>query len=348
MDATAQPTALETVTTTEGVIGLVVCILGWGTANVFVKAPSVVRAKLHPCVLIFPPAVATGVIGMLIGAFTGISPYGVLGGALWGPGKIAIVIATAQWTGLGVSQSVTSGSAIISSFVAGLVFLREPIGNLPIKIGCLGLLMAGVAGITAVRVAAARAADDARELESRSDFDEEKPEKGTGERTEPLAGVELEAEPAASSERRKTLLGVSSCLVGGIGIGCSNMPYFYEPAETRSPLRYLAGYAIGQLLAHALVTLPYLALGGSAKGMWSAWAPLAANGALFILGYWGSVVSTAAFGLAVGYPLAQMNLIVAGFWSVFFFQEVRGARLIAAFLTCCLALGVGGAGLKLA
>ena len=34
MDATAQPTALETVTTTEGVIGLVVCILGWGTANV--------------------------------------------------------------------------------------------------------------------------------------------------------------------------------------------------------------------------------------------------------------------------------------------------------------------------
>ena len=36
-------------------------------------------------------------------------------------------------------------------------------------------------------------------------------------------------------------------------------------------------------------------------------------------------------GLAVGFPLAQCALMVAGLWGIFYFREMRGARPIALF-----------------
>jgi glucose uptake protein GlcU len=65
---------------------------------------------------------------------------------------------------------------------------------------------------------------------------------------------------------------------------------------------------------------------------------------LFLVGYLGRVMASAAFGISVGYPISQSALVVAGLWCVFYFQ---GDSLIAGFFVACGLIVLGGVGLKL-
>jgi len=42
-----------------------------------------------------------------------------------------------------------------------------------------------------------------------------------------------------------------------------------------------------------------------------------------------------------------MALVVAGLWSVFYFEEIKGTELTTAFFVACFMVILGGTGLKL-
>ena len=54
------------------------------------------------------------------------------------------------------------------------------------------------------------------------------------------------------------------------------------------------------------------------------------------------MASLSKYGEAVGYPLSQSALLVAGILGIIVFKEVKGGRKIAGFLLCGLIL-LGGA-----
>ena len=56
----------------------------------------------------------------------------------------------------------------------------------------------------------------------------------------------------------------------------------------------------------------------------------------------GQVMGIVSLGVSVGMPLSQLNLVVAGLWAIFYYQELSSPRLVAIFLLALL-IDVGGA-----
>ena len=116
-------------------------------------------------------------------------------------------------------------------------------------------------------------------------------------------------------------------------------------------LRFLVGFCFGQLPLHLLCLLTWWLCSEAGVGWREEWGGacfhLFMNGFLFLVGYLGSVMASAAFGISVGYPISQSALVVAGLWSVFYFKEIQGDSLIAGFFVACGLIVLGGVGLKL-
>ena len=71
--------------------------------------------------------------------------------------------------------------------------------------------------------------------------------------------------------------------------------------------------------------------------------PYAVAGALcYSCAQAGQVMGIVSLGVSVGMPLSQLNLVVAGLWSIFYYEEVSSPRLVAIFLMAML-IDVGGA-----
>ena len=66
------------------------------------------------------------------------------------------------------------------------------------------------------------------------------------------------------------------------------------------------------------------------------------GGLIFSLAFVGQLYAILALTDSVGMPLSQLNLVVAGIWGVFYFQEVRGwAAVTCFFLAAACACAAG-------
>jgi glucose uptake protein len=123
-------------------IGSAIC---WGTFFVPVKKVQVSD--------IFQLQGSTGIGALLfaipIGFFWGfaILPSGLLGGAIWTAGNI-LALYSVRLIGLSRTSPLLAGFSILVSFLWGILFFGEKFNHMPVAIGAIVLLLAGLPFIT--------------------------------------------------------------------------------------------------------------------------------------------------------------------------------------------------------
>lgn len=63
---------------------------------------------------------------------------------------------------------------------------------------------------------------------------------------------------------------------------------------------------------------------------------------IFSMAVLGQVITIITFGDAIGMPLTQLNLVVAGLWGIFYYQEIQGTKPISLFVFAMLMATAGG------
>jgi len=134
------------------------------------------------------------------------------------------------------------------------------------------------------------------------------------------------------------VIGGSCAVITGVLYGCQGITITHGEAN---PLGTGASMMLTQLPLMALIVLLGLSTMDVEKGQ-SRWRPQGKlrlqsvlfslfGGALFGVGFVGQNFVVAYFGAAVGVPLTQSNLVVAGLWGICAFREVQGVDLIGLF-----------------
>ena len=58
------------------------------------------------------------------------------------------------------------------------------------------------------------------------------------------------------------------------------------------------------------------------------WCPGLVSGGLLTMGMLGNIISVTHLGQGIGNSITQAKIIVGGLWGIFYFQEVRGIRIL--------------------
>lgn len=139
------------------------------------------------------------------------------------------------------------------------------------------------------------------------------------------------------------ILGALFAVGTGALYGCQGL--FLSNAHSGAPIPNGASMMLTQFpLMIAFAVLRWLLVRGEdPRGDLTMRAILLAllGGILFGIGFIGQVYVLGRFGDAIGTPLTQANLVVAGIWSVAVFKEVQGRDLIGAFVVSSLGVLLG-------
>lgn len=77
----------------------------------------------------------------------GILPSGLLSGAIWAAGNI-LALYSVKLIGLSRTSPLLAGFSILVSFLWGILFFGEKFNHMPVAIGAIGLLLAGLPFVT--------------------------------------------------------------------------------------------------------------------------------------------------------------------------------------------------------
>eukprot|EP00934_Nitzschia_sp_Nitz4_P005520 Nitzschia sp. Nitz4//scaffold65_size103378//70939//72670//NITZ4_004473-RA/size103378-augustus-gene-0.87-mRNA-1//-1//CDS//3329556261//5510//frame0 len=152
---------------------------------------------------------------------------------------------------------------------------------------------------------------------------------------------------------RRTLGILAAMLVTGVYGGSAMVPMKWAPAGAKGSA-YVISFACGA----SVVTLffwivrylyqvyhlqswvaGYYALPSFHLGKF--WMYGCSCGTLWSIGNLCSIISVEFLGEGVGYSVVQSQLLVSGFWGIFYFHEVAGAEPIAKWLLCALMTVLG-------
>lgn len=125
-----------------GLLAVSVSIIGWGSYFVpmkRIKSYDPFYFQLLVCLTIFSSSV---LVSLAFSSFV-ISYFGILSGFLWATGNILATQAV-RYSGLSRTTPVWMGIIILSSFVWGTLFFKEPVNSLLLGTAGLLLLIAGI------------------------------------------------------------------------------------------------------------------------------------------------------------------------------------------------------------
>ncbi|MEO9308594.1 MAG: GRP family sugar transporter [Nitrososphaera sp.] len=123
-------------------IGSAIC---WGTFFVPVKKVKVADI----CQLQGSTGIGALLFAIPISFFWGfeILPSGLIGGAIWTAGNI-LALYSVRLIGLSKTSPLLAGFSILVSFLWGILFFGEKFNHMPLAIGAIGLLLAGLPFVT--------------------------------------------------------------------------------------------------------------------------------------------------------------------------------------------------------
>ena len=156
--------------------------------------------------------------------------------------------------------------------------------------------------------------------------------------TPPARRASVAIPATTRSSVREKLIGYFCAVCSGVANGFSMIPMKYAPAQAKFII-YVLSFSIGvAILTPPLVIVTYLVK--RRFPLWKAKAtmPFAIlGGTLWSIGYFCATYAALLLGISVGVPLTQTALLVAAFWGIVVFKEIRGWLEIGVF---CLGAAV--------
>lgn len=296
--------------------------------------------------------------------------WGVYTAFVWAPGTVLLLAATSR-CGVGLTVGLVCAFASVTSFVTGVAILGNAVPKVGAAIGSITLLLLGVAGLAWTTIRAEqrrrqREGMDARLtavlvdslmslrvgegrpslFSNRASLTSNRPSLASNRPS--LAAARLVSEGANSQARevRETsdaemeqkgidLGGVLFAVVAGVLYGCQGL-FLAHGGKLADGASMMLSQFLLMLLFGGVRWVLFVRgrpTNGHEEGTLTAAALVLAlaSGGLFGVGFVGQIYVLSDFGDAVGTPLTQANLVIAGLWSIIAFREVQGADLICAF-----------------
>jgi len=152
--------------------------------------------------------------------------------------------------------------------------------------------------------------------------------------------------PQESSDYRKFVLGIICALASGFFGATQNVPLKNAPPEAHG-IQYIISFGIGALLVITIFTAIYCVgrlvarKGLPTVNLKLSAGPGALAGLLWSAGNVCNIYTVYAWGATVGFPLVMCNMMVAGCWGVFYYNEAPSLKMKIAFVFSCATL-LGG------
>mmetsp|Transcript_7928 Transcript_7928/g.17393 ORF Transcript_7928/g.17393 Transcript_7928/m.17393 type:complete len:337 (-) Transcript_7928:83-1093(-) len=319
-----------------------VAIFSWGTALIPLKLASGKKngVTLMTLGLSSGYLLSAGVAALVLHSVEELEwvSSGLIGGVLWGLGKILVTRAVAG-AGLAAAQAIQCVFNIGAAFVAGVALFDEPASATSAV--AVFLLMVGLVTI-AVPCPPRCSALFASQLE---------PPEGLLGQTE----RETNKEHSEANSHLPHIAALGLAAVSGVLIGCQSVPFKLDKSEPSS-WAYTISQSISQftviviacgtlfvierrrVLALQPVEEPRPPLIPRPDGILLALG----GGVLLFVAAACSTTAVSLMGLSVAQPVAQLNMVVAGAWGIYGFHEVTNPLEIVRFFTGCV-VAVAGA-----
>ncbi|GAB5364390.1 hypothetical protein AAMO2058_000965800 [Amorphochlora amoebiformis] len=297
--------------------GVTVSLIGWGSFTLPMKVKSVADANLDSMVFNMYMSIGVALSSLPILFFEpwAFTWWSTLGAALFAPGCLFCVL-TVEWIGIAKGQAIWAGCVALQSFLCGLIGFQEyPVDMTLTIIGGL-ILLTGIGILAFVEVSPPEQSGESKPLKAEAgDY-------------QPLEQPIKEIQP---------IKGLFGCVMIGLLCGSCMVPFRLSPMVPFQDGIHSVVYAVGFGLSLMVINIAVFALRALVSDMPdlhvnTCFLPGVASGALWNLGNIGCVYSCLPpLGLAVGYPLTQCCLLVAGLWGILVFGEIRGLKSVSTF-----------------
>lgn len=288
-----------------GVLLAVLAAIANGSFAVLSKSRSVRSARVDPYIFNFWACVGVFLTSLLILVRVKfVWTWWALLSALFFVVSLANAFRAVRLVGVSIATGVWAGTAVLVSFLAGLIF--DPQGGLHhtvVAVVAILILLGGVAGLAWSGHAGRAGIGQEERLETLLSS-----ERGGG----------FEVEGAFSS-------GVVSALIAGVLGGLLMLPMTRAPTKAQG-ISYVPPFGISVLIVAPFVTaLPYLITTREWPNFHFnvAALPGVASGIIWNIGNMLSVAAITYLGYSVAYPIFQCGVFVAGIWGMLLYDEIR-------------------------
>jgi len=345
----------------------------WGTYPAPFKSPSVTKANIDPFVLQCMKSSCVFITSWIVLAWEPFyfTPWGLVGAALWVPAGL-FFITSVKLTGVAFATPVANGCQVIVNFCWGAFFFNDTVKNPYFSVLAMFIMFIGMAGISysvnyeklkKTPEPAYMIQDGADEIayDGKDGADEKTPinaadktsfyySRAAADPEAPLLSKDLPVPVDRAREKRNFLFGVACAIGCGFFGGTQNVPLRYAPKEAHGA-SYLISFGTGSVCVIFLFTFIYciirhlMKMGPPVVNLKVSLFPGSIAGCLWAAGNVCSIyVTVSPLGQTVGAPLVLCNMMVAGMWGVFYYNEAPRTDMKAFFLASCCVL-LGGVGL---
>jgi len=330
--------------------------LFWGTYPVPFKHPSVVKENIDPFVFQFLKSASVFVTSWLILTWKPFlfTYWGFVGAALWIPAGL-LFITSVKLTGVAFATPIANGVQVIVSFCWGAFFFKEKVHNPYLSVLAMLIMILGMIGISiAVNYEKMQKAKLERlQALTINVAEQSESEQSDAEKIrliKPKQDQQKNQQQTKSSKSKEFVtfcLGIGCAIVSGFFGGTQNVPLKHAP-EAAHGIQYIFSFGIGSVcvitaasIIYVLVRVFILRIGLPIVKPKVSLIPGTIAGCLWSCGNVCQLYATLNFGTTVGFPLVMCNMMVAGLWGVFYYNEAKSILLKSLFIASCLTL-LGG------
>jgi len=330
----------------------------WGTYPVPFKSPSAKKSDCDPFAFQCMKSGMVFVTSWLIltwRPFT-FTLWGLAGAAMWIPAGL-LFITSVKLTGVAFTAPIANGTQVIVAFCWGAFWFKEEVHSAGLSVLALFTMIVGMVGISiSVNWESMQAA---RLLKQQRQYSinvavgtvyEESPllKDEKQEAKQPIyRGEGPQSDKKRAEDFRKFIFGVVTAICSGFFGGTQNVPLKYAPPEAHG-IQYTISFGIGAVAVVSLFTLIYLFvrrfilhIGLPTVNLRLSFLPGCLAGAFWSVGNVCNIYVTLTYGVTVGFPIVMCNMMVAGCWGVFFYNEAPNIWMKVLFVFSCATL-LGG------
>jgi len=344
----------------------VLLILGawvfWGTYPVPFKSPSAIKAQTDPFVFQCMKSLCACLTSWIVltwRPFT-FTYWGFVGAALWVPSGL-LFITSVKLTGVAFATPIANGCQVIVSFCWGAFYFQEEVHSAVLSIVAMFLMIVGMVGIS-------------------FSVNYEKIKKGKEQPNDPLPpsnsqiiSINISSTaptedsplikeayiddphyvqnpptkaPTKAEAMRNFILGIIFAMGVGLFGGSQSVPLKNAPPSAHG-IQYVISFGVGAVVVSTILTSIYIVIrlcmgiGLPTANLRLSFVPGTMAGLLWSAGNICQIYVTLAYGATVGFPLVMCNMMVAGCWGVFYYNEAPSVYMKVLFIASCLTL-LGG------
>ncbi|KAJ6238063.1 transmembrane protein [Anaeramoeba flamelloides] len=291
--------------------------------------------------------------------------FGFYGALLWVPCSCLSFFGI-KFVGLGIAQSVWSASTIVVSFLAGVLYLKDKIKSTTLSVIALALLVLGLGGFSRIKFVQPKmktgsTSDDNTNNESqtllgnktKNDLSSLGSESSSQSQRSSIDGNEegnqkkttfKDKEDSKAKKKRRTILGVGSCILCGLFNGINLVPLNKMPKKY-TPMNYISSFGLGVLSVTLFLFLIYVILNyfQKPKNRWltkqncnwslikKAILPGTASAFLWTTAEIMAVYANTVLTMSVGFGLTNLNCLISNLWAILFFKEIVDKKSITIY-----------------